>query len=475
MEKEFNNLKKTDYEYLKKFGLIEALDKKIKEIKVRLKNINRDKYNPTKFASENCELFCSEDCSSKYYRVLIDLKHRINEIDQDIRDIRNSVFYYKDGKKNKELYEKELEKKLKIIDNYVQQIENLTKEKAYQYNFNYKEITERGNFYKNKLLGIKKSIENAIKEENFYLYSKFVNEGIGNQILTVFKEFKTTFSELDRDYFVILKDKKINYRVYFEMYSWNDRVDYPEEHTLAFYADLPKELFDKLNIFLKKTNGEKYLCKGNFYHNYISCFINDNYLYEFLKQILNRSFYPDTDFEIYISDAYVVYYHLYELVGKDMKKETKWVEVDEKTFNTFKELNTVVMAKPLGYFEDQIVIEPKEIYNKVLNNPYYINTTDNNIAYVLWIIRNKLPYLSLPDPKYPDELRKYKRYEYFSSKKILSDYAKKYGLDKNILNRYKVEEEKKQDYFYPRYGSGTGGLRTAGSRYRGGGYGGFGK
>ncbi len=267
-----------------------------------------------------------------------------------------------------------------------------------------------------------------------------------------------------------MKDKKIEYKVVFSIYSWDDYQDYPVEHSFIKEVKVSSNLYKLLEQFFKKTKGEKPLCLGKVYS--VRCYINSIELKNIVSALLTQVSYGDTDYELYIDDIFPLYYHLYEIVSSNGKKETKWVEVDKRTFNTFKEINTVIMAKPLGYFEDQIKIEPKEIYNSILNNPYYSNPTNPDIYPILWIIRNRLPEITLPDKNYPEDFRKNRMLDYYSRKKVLEDYAKKYGLDKNKLEEYKKQRELENFTSTPYT---TGGGRAIGSRYRGGGYGGFGK
>jgi len=261
----------------------------------------------------------------------------------------------------------------------------------------------------------------------------------------------------------LLKDKKVIYKAIFSVYSWDDYLDYPEEHSFYKEINISEELFKRLVNFMKKTKGDVYLCKGKNYT--VVCKIEDNELYQILERYILPSIpVGDNTFEVYLEDIYPVYYHLYEITGLKTPKKVEWVEVDERTFNTFRYLNTVVMAKPLGYFEDQILIKPKEIYTKVLNNPYYSGTITNpDLLPILYIIRYRLPEIILPDPNYPNDYKKGKLLDYYSRKKVLEDYAKKYGLDKQKIEEYKIERR------VEKFG------RSLGSTYRGGGYGGFGK
>ncbi len=470
LKKEFNLLKNSDLNNLKNFGIYKEIKDSIEETEKLIDEIEKQKdfYEPSTFSRKNCSLlFCSKSCDEIYSEHLVKLTHTVDKINSKINNIRQTLFYYKDGKKNIRKYETELKELIKKVDDYIKYIENYTNQKATQYNFNYKEIVDRGSFYKNKLLEIKKKILKAIDDENFYLFSKFINEGIKSKVLGIYTEYRDTFKELDKDYFVVLKNKKVEYKVILSLYSWDDYQDYPTEHTLTAELKVPKQLYEKMENFYKNTGGEKPICSGKIYSPI--CYISDRNLEVAVNWLINRINYSDTDFEVYIEEIYPIYYHLYEIVSSNGTKETKWVEVDKRTFETFKELNTVVIAKPLGYFEDQIKIEPKDIYNSVINNPYYSNINNPDIYPILWIIRNRLPEISLPDKNYPEDFRKNRMLDYYSRKKVLEDYAKKYGLDKK-----KLEEYKKEGYTGSTVSTSSGG-RGIGSRYRGGGYGGFGK
>ncbi len=471
LKKEFSHLKNSDLDNLKKFGIYKEIKDSIEETEKLINKIKKQKnfYEPSTFSKENCSLiFCSKSCDEIYNEHLIKLSHIVDKINSKINNIKQTLFYYNDGKKNIRRYENKLKELIKKVDGYVKYIEEYTTQKAIQYNFNYKEIIDRGSFYKNKLLEIKKKILEAIDDENFYLFSKFINEGIKSKVLGIYTEYRDTFKELDKDYFVVLKDKKVEYKVILSLYSWDDYQDYPTEHTLTVELKAPKQLYEKLENFYKNTGGEKPICSGKIYSP--TCYISDENLKMTINWLINHIRYSDTDFEVYIEEIYPVYYHLYEIVSSNGKKETKWVEVDKRIFETFKELNTVIMAKPLGYFEDQIKIEPKDIYNSVINNPYYSNVNNPDIYPIIWIIRNRLPEITLPDKNYPEDLKRDRMLDYYSKKKVLEDYAKKYGLDKKKLEEYKKDRELDSSS-----STSTGGGRTVGSRYRGGGYGGFGK
>ncbi|RUM58761.1 MAG: hypothetical protein DSY60_01025 [Persephonella sp.] len=440
---------------MKRFGLIDKLEKELKEIQNLLNTVEIEKkfYEPDNFIKNNCGVLCSESCDLKFNKSLNKFGQKVNRIYQRINDLKTDIFYYTDGKKYKDKNKNRLLFLIEKIDKYISEIEQITNRKAYEYNFNFNEIKARGDFYKGKLIDLKQQIQNAINNDNFYLYSKYINEGITSKTIDIFKEFKETFKELDKDYFIILKDKKVEYKAVFTIYSWDDYQDYPVEHSLTKEIKLSEELYKIIRSFFEETKGEKELCKGKVYS--VKCYIGDTELKNIVSELLTQVSYGDTDYELYVEDIYPIYYHLYELVSSDGMKETKWVEVDKRTFDTFKEINTVIMAKPIGYFEDQIKVSPKEIYQSVVNNPYYVNAQNRDINTVIWIIRNRLPEVVLPDTRYPEDFKRSRRYDYYSSKNVLMDYAKKYGLDKEKLKVYR--EKRRTDEFLTGSSSGTGG------------------
>jgi len=250
LKKEYENLRKTDFKYLAKFGLDKILEKRFKQLEEKIKQLESEKsiYDPNRFSSEKCNLFCENSCDYKYSVALNKFKTKVNSVNTEIESIKQDIFYYKDGKKNKEKYKQELLEDIAKIDSTVDKIQKITEQKALEYNFNYKEITDRGKFYQDKLFKIKNSIKSALSNDNFYLFSKFINEGIGAEILSIFREFKETFKELDKDYFVVLRDKKIIYKAVFSVYSWNDYVDYPEEHSFYKEINISDELFKRLQV-----------------------------------------------------------------------------------------------------------------------------------------------------------------------------------------------------------------------------------
>lgn len=172
--------------------------------------------------------------------------------------------------------------------------------------------------------------------------------------------------------------------------------------------------------------------------------------------------------ELYIDDLYKRYYHLYLFKSKNLSAlpilhNPKWVEVDEETYNTFKKKYVIVMAKPLGYFEDQAKLNPPEISKAVVGNSNYGYYSGGvwhfypNYRYLGEVLTD--PYYKRPLPRDIESIKKDRIIDYYTGKTVLSDYAKKYGLDKEVQKR-KAEERS---------------LRARGSSYRGGGYGGFGK
>ena len=505
-------------EEFKRVGAEEEFNKVDKNLKTLIEKIN--KYadylkNPDKFKDKYCGSFCVKDsdtCNYKYELLLKRAKEDLERADNYLTEMEKILFNFKISVEKRDLLMDIITTLLKDIQQKSQIMERTIVEYIRKYPFNKDEIAKRGKFYLEKIQKEKELIEKALRENNFYKLvkycklwefkrelelkclekniQKFVENKKGDKttdcetlkidlikacsskINTIYNEFKKTFEELDKDFFVILLDKKAEYVAVFSVYSWDDNRDYPTEHAKIYKVKIPESLFRDLENFVKSYGYENWVCRYR-YGGYLECRISNPYLREIVQYIVqNNPFYYDNTFEIYIEDLYKAFYHKYAFKGNLYKDspQVKWVEVDEETYRLFNEKNKIVMVKPKGYFGDQMIIKPNKIYSSLVGNQHYGYYDNQGIWHWLPMYLFLMNYLdryyygqprNIPS-EYKDEVLR----DYYSRKKILREYAKKHGLCKNgECDKGRASGT----------GSYRGGLRGLGSRYRGRGYGGLGK
>jgi len=530
LEKKFNKLKNTEkklekIEEFKSWGVKKEIEKIEKNVEKELNNVKKllpYLADPSKYQEENCSQFCLNEensCNNKFSKLVENSQKKYRKLAKDVSEIERKINIFQSAIRNKEKLKIIFERLIIDIDQKIAFMERVINEYKAKYPFNAKEIEKRGRFYIEKLQKEKELIKKYLTEGNFYklmeyCYSnsqivleeciqkkakqkadKFISQNKNKgetidceayknnldkscymKVATIFKEFIETFKELDKEFFVILLDKKAVYKAKFSVYSWNDNYDYPVEHSITGEYQISEDLYNLLVQFIQTYGWDVWVCK---YHGYLDCRISDRELYEIAKDMFNKAYAMtyDTTFELYVEDLYKAFYHLYLYKGdlQNIQPNPRWVEVDEETYRLFNEKNKIVMVKPKGYFGDQMFIKPADIYKSLKGNPaygYYDNGVWHWLPYYIFLSR----YL---DDLYYSRQREIPPYmkdkildNYYNRKKILREYAKKYGLcaDPECKERKKADEKGK-GYL----GSYRGGLRTIGDRYRGRGYGGLGK
>ncbi len=525
-EKVFNELKRKQENFSKEtifktWGVEKEINEKLQTISINLKKLKKMKIyleNPSKFQEEKCSKFCIPEekngCEYKYRKFLIEVGSYLKEIRKNEKEAKDIFNIYEFSLKNKE--------KLKIlffrlvidIDQKIDFMRKLISDYAKKYPFNRDEIEKRGKFYIERLEKEKNLIKKYLNSGNYYQLAKYCIDNAENKMLdciknknidingnytntpniereckliekldfnskcylkiaTIFSEFTNVFKELDKDFFVILLNKKIEYKAKFGFYTWDDYVDYPIEHYTTAEVKISEGLYNLLQNFLNSNGWEIPIC---IYKGGLSCRVLDTELSSLIYTILNKVLIENNDnaAEVYLEDLYKVYYHLYLYKGDlyNIKPNPKWVEVDEKTYKLFDQTNRIVMVKPKGYFTDQMFLEPKEIYNSLVGNKmygYYQNGVWHWLPMYLFISQFLDRIYYSQNKQVPPYIKDEILGKYLERKKVLKDYAKKYGLCAD------PQCKKRENLTTSSYGSYRGGLRTLGERYRGRGYGGLGK
>jgi len=522
LSKESENLKSKYGDKLEKFGIEGEINKLERDIKIRLENVN--KYinylnDIEKFKENFCnKVICiseSDTCNYKFEQLLRRTKGDLEKVEEYLYKLEKVLFQFKFAVENGDLLIESVKEALnKMIENY-SEMERTISKYARLYPFNKDEIEKRGKFYLNKLKGEIDLLKKYIDKGNLYKladyckvweYRKIIEnkcngknlkklvEGDSSQnkkldnckdikidILniclakanTIYNEFKKTFEELDKDFFVILLDKKAEYVAVFSVYSWDDLRDYPVEYSTTYKVEIEEDLYKILEYFVKKYGYENWLCRYK-YGGKLICKMSNSKIKNLASYFINNSRNFGNAYEIYVEDLYKVFYHKYEFKGNlyNEPQNVKWIEVDENTYKLFNRKNRIIMVKPKGYFGDQVIVKPDKIYSSLIGNKIYGYYDNNGIWHWLPMYLFLMNYLDryyytkrkeIP-PYIKDEILR----NYYSNKDVLREYAKKHGLCKNN------ECEKKRDGTYG-VSNYRGGLRGLSGRYRGRGYGGLGK
>ncbi|MEO2068381.1 MAG: hypothetical protein ABGX27_02600 [Desulfurobacteriaceae bacterium] len=357
---------------------------------------------------------------------------------------------------NRKTLEKQLSEVETRADETLGEIDSIMKKYAKKYAFNSKEIERKGQEYIKKVNSMKEKVKTIRQEiEKFLkvdipLHPSTSTAPTLAQLEGIFKTFKEEFSELDKDFFVVLEGKRKEYRGVFTIYYWDESSERDNTEAKNFEKSLSERLYNLLrSIISRSTSNDVAICTHR------NCVIRETELRNIAETAFEKfKRWRDDSYELYVDDIYPVYFHLYKIIEGNTT-ETKWVEVDKKEWEAYPKEGVIISAKPIGYFREQIISESKKIYSAFVGNPNYGHYV-NNDGSSLW--------------------------EWYGIYRFLSDLFGKDREDSYTgTGRYKpidyrdVYEDVKERYTSSTYSGSGYSIRRAGVRVRGGAFGGGGK
>ena len=443
--KELTDISKKYGQTLNKYGTLKVLQDKVQNLKKLNAEINN-----------LCQKIKDSDRKQAIYFEIIKLNKQFNKENEVfkswVKRLQTVETRYK-GMKSRMLSDVDYaEYEIKNAEVELDKLENHYEKK---YAFNKTAIEKKADFYRKELKKLKEKIKYIKADPDRFLNYDFiikreywVTPYIVKQIK---KEIESVFGELDKEKFVILKGKKVEYHAVFSIYYWDSWDDWDNTAVRKFDVVLPKSEYDKLVYFVTKEDGwNRRFCSDTW-----GCYYKEfNDLARAMFKRVSRV--GDDSFEIYIENLYPAYYHTYLIIENGSQK-MKTEQVDEDEWKAYPKIGMLVIAKPRGYFSDQIDPNPINLDKYFLGNPIYGHEVRRN-GHSFW--------------------------EFYGKYRFLEDIL---SINRGLYRYKPVLDEYEDVYYGKRVVIASGGrrktaasrggysVRGAGSRYRGGGFGGGGK
>lgn len=195
------------------------------------------------------------------------------------------------------------------------------------------------------------------------------------------KGYTTTQSErlaeLGQSYSKTLIDMRVDYFVTIDRFSWNESSDF---NTEVVYTYPPVKVdVQTYEIFSNPQWENKNVARKRRGNRNIDVLI-DNGAWQQLTIDAWYTIPVRHDSAEYYADTSERYYHKYRIIRGDKVEYTDWVEVNEKTFDSFEDyLGMDLESKPLGYFaSEKLTIPAPEGMSYVGNTAYGNWKTESN-------------------------------------------------------------------------------------------------
>jgi len=193
--------------------------------------------------------------------------------------------------------------------------------------------------------------ENEMNISLFLKSSKEIKE-LKKEIDIQNKRVHKKIQEVNTSYTKILSDMREDFYIQVGVTSWDDYYDGPTEHTRKLTpSKVTKSIYERLgnNNGTIATYG-----KGIFSGLKLNIPSSDwNALRIKKEQLLARG---DDTSEVWIADTPIKYFHKYIIVKNGVKKETDWIEVDERIYEeNYDNLNMSIITKPYGFYETDTI------------------------------------------------------------------------------------------------------------------------
>lgn len=190
------------------------------------------------------------------------------------------------------------------------------------------------------------------------------------------EEYLAQLESLYKDYTLILRDMKTEYRVRVARTSWDNYYDFPREYVHQ-YPDVPISKAD-YEYLVKLPQGESKGAQGYLARRSTSwggsanVFIDASVWNRFNINMDTAWVRGDDEAMFWIEDLYPVYFHRYDKVSGSNRIEGGWEEVDESEYGLYADsFGMAIESKPIGAFADEAINEPVPAGMAMVGNDRY--------------------------------------------------------------------------------------------------------